>query len=191
MLERKWECHAVYGQDFTIEVLGDGCLLWTSMLGSKECALSIVHCSTYIDWRGLLNFCGFYWERFPADSSEQGMYYYLVSQKGKRKLLKSIEKLFDRNVLLPLQSGPAVLDFPIIPAVAMEDTVGLEYYMDNLRYNHFEDIDNYDMLRMYEFGCKQFELLPGELTALIPWYEFQIFDEYLTHKRLVEQSTRE
>lgn len=187
MIDKKWECQSPDGRSLTIEMPCGGCILWTSLLGSHECASAIVHCSVFTDWGTVLGFRGFSWERFPADSNERGMYYYLISERGKRKILKVVDKLCARGMLLPLESGPAVLDFPIMCVEAVDDSVGLQYYMSNLRHNKFDDIDIQDMHKMYEVGYAQFKLLPAELLAEIPWYEVQICDEYAIHQRLLEQ----
>lgn len=187
MTDRKWKCQAPNGEVLNVEMPCDGCIMWVSSLRSRDFAFAIVHCSVFMDWGGLPGFYGFTWERFPADSNEVGMYYYLALERGQRKILKAVSRLEARGLLLPLQSGPAVLDFPIMCADTLEDSVGLQYYMNNLRHNRFDEIDNQDMFKMYEAGYSQFKLLPTELVTEIPWYEFQISDEYTVHKRLMEQ----
>lgn len=177
MTERKWYCSSlVIGDELSVEITSGGCILWSSsfrtVFGMPVFALA--KCSTSVNWAVIPGFSGKFWERYPEDSHEKGIYVYILFNNSVAELKRVLRFVEQMGLLMEMQSGPAVIDFPILGSQDYETSVSGRHYISQL----FER-DNILpreplLLRLYTAAVRQASLLPAGLLKLIPWYSERI-----------------
>lgn len=181
LLERAEIAESVLGGEIKLDSPHVGCLVWSDSSDNFGFTQAIVHSKFGVlsAPSGLRIFGAL--ERYPESKAETGMYSY-ISCTRRVYMDKLLQRLLDNDGLVEFGAGPAILDVPILPYRALEETVGYRDYIGINKY--FPDVSVESMYNMYRCAYKQFELFPRELQSKLFWYWRTLSNTVDVYKRL-------
>lgn len=180
MQKAKWDMDFANGHSLTVEIPNSACVVWTTTYKHKVYTQAYIHSQLFVAWPTVARHfpCRVLqrWERFPADSKESGIYVYLCTDSEDSSLANSLNMLFDLGALAPIETGPAVIDVPIVCLDRADEIYDVKKYIRGLGRSD-AGMSAQQSFELFDLACKQFNGFPKELQCQLLWYKKNVEHE--------------
>lgn len=179
---------------FTVDALGggqlvcsspvDGVFVWREMETGSDLTHVLLHSDGCARFGWYLGAQVYQWERYPDDSLERGMYTYVCAETKLLSIDAVLRRFGVQEQLLPFMSGPAILDFPILPNRVLADTLPRVDRENDVSLSGAGCSTPEEFHRLYALALQQMELFPDEFHTVLPFYRRKLLEAVSCYERI-------